>query len=166
MHSAPTNSRFLKSCSETAIDPSWRMAYSPARSSDERNASQTEKSSNASAVPGSFRMSVALDRWIESSHVKEPALERLTAALRATRRARWHGCRLPLDTTRGLLVMRSTNRHMEVAVVTVQSLPEKKRVLRPPGTRVFREPFFCADGFLAGTRANTTPSSARHLLLR
>ena len=27
---------------------------------------------------------------------------------------------------------------------TVQSLPEKMRVLRPPGTRRFREPFFCA----------------------
>lgn len=51
----------------------------------------------------------------------------------------------PLENKRGLIVMRSTNRHMEVAVVTVQSLPEKKRVLRPPGTRGFREPFFCAD---------------------
>lgn len=91
---------------------------------------------------GSLGMCRVLDRLIVSSHVREPALERLLAALRATRRARWHGCRLPLENKRGLIVMRSTNRHMEVAVVTVQSLPEKKRVLRPPGTRGFREPFF------------------------
>ena len=30
-------------------------------------------------------------------------------------------------------------------VPTDQSLPEKIRVLCPPGTRGFREPFFCAD---------------------
>lgn len=31
----------------------------------------------------------------------------------------------------------------------VQSLPEKKGVLCPPGTRVFPGAFFCADGIVA-----------------
>lgn len=43
---------------------------------------------------------------------------------------------------------------------TVQSLPEKMRVLRPPGTRRFREPFFCApNDDLRRSSKNMSPAS-------
>jgi hypothetical protein len=47
-----------------------------------------------------------------------------------------------------------------VAMLSVQSLPEISFVLCPPGTQLFRGPFFCAVGHHLSLRDGHAPDKA------
>jgi hypothetical protein len=148
--------------SKNALDPSKRMAYPPASLIKQRQQTQGETCSSllhmrpwfrdfsiaATSSEGvTKRFSSSLQNWMANRH--QPMRQRgsvriWSPACRSLRIPRQSFGKDAVDCNAAMLsACRIGNRRMDAQVVTDQSLPESKRVLRPPGTRDSGS-FFCA----------------------